>query len=804
MNLGASYRQLSRYLQTSSGFGTRRRDHCTSPRTEPLPFETTQSPVTPSILHLYQKQTHRTRALHQQSTVVDTMAGHTIHLPIEYIQLLGLHPGDNVQESQVIDAFEVLSNKKIDDEYSARAMAGRQQLLEEAKEDALNHHINRKTSTAPRVSRGLHLLSHLVPGALLLLLEISHYDLVIKVGKKMIESTDKGTMRRDILLAMTMAKLGQAYDAFQEPTQVALASRLMEEALDLLRDGGSPSLAPDLSKEIADAFKTFVPSCVLEQLQLPLTEDSDKGRKEAVYILQGLLAVPKERDSSFIEVDRHYVKQAMSTLTSVEILNSIDWTTILTKPKLVKWYYPGLLLKGASVHIVIGFLECKPDLLKSLDSILNLPGKDREAYVEHVICKVLLGEVEKAVEILERMEGSHSKPKNPKDDDSEDKSTFSSTSSIDQSLVGAKLLPGRNETLAFVKANSGDNPDDYLSGLYTFVDRWLQHAGFSQFRDLSNRSPSMTLEDYFKDRKVENFLKSNSKAHNRLFGLIFNSSSNNNNNNDNDDKNKNKKNENNKTQSPRDPGQSETKSDHFLKDGSSMPPPPPDYENDDYETSSLISQKDFGILRNPAILGAMLGGTLLGSALFAFFRNPWIRHLSKDPPPDSNVIQEISLQVKSSTPIDQQKIKRKPQTSLSKNQQSKSTTLNKKEAEFLIRKWQYAKAKALGPDHQFRYMRKVLTSPMLELWSSNIRKVQEQGWFWKYKLDSCKVTSIDLSHLSEEDSYVKVYATLKERATMYGRSGKALDHYDSRYQVAYEIIMDEEGQWKIRDVLIIR
>jgi len=38
-------------------------------------------------------------------------------------------------------------------------------------------------------------------------------------------------------------------------------------------------------------------------------------------------------------------------------------------------YYPGLLLKGASVSIVIGFLERRPSLLRSLDSILSLPGK---------------------------------------------------------------------------------------------------------------------------------------------------------------------------------------------------------------------------------------------------------------------------------------------------------------------------------------------------------------------------------------------------------------------------------------------
>jgi len=64
-----------------------------------------------------------------------------------------------------------------------------------------------------------------------------------------------------------------------------------------------------------------------------------------------------------------------------------------------------------------------------------------------------------------------------KDEESGEMSCFSGSSSlVDQSLVGAKLLPGRNEILAFVRANSGDNSNDYLPGLCLFVERWLQHV----------------------------------------------------------------------------------------------------------------------------------------------------------------------------------------------------------------------------------------------------------------------------------------------------------------------------------------
>lgn len=90
MNLGTSYRCLSRYVQTNSGISMRRRDHSFSSRTDPVPFEAPQSPSTPS-LELDRKHQHRTRALQQQSTLVNTMKGHNIQLPIDYIQVSHLY-----------------------------------------------------------------------------------------------------------------------------------------------------------------------------------------------------------------------------------------------------------------------------------------------------------------------------------------------------------------------------------------------------------------------------------------------------------------------------------------------------------------------------------------------------------------------------------------------------------------------------------------------------------------------------------------------------------------------------------------
>ena len=56
--------------------------------------------------------------------------------------------------------------------------------------------------------------------------------------------------------------------------------------------------------------------------------------------VKDLLAVPGKADTnpnSRISVDRHYVKQVLDTLTSVEVLEMTDWSTVLREPKCVQW-----------------------------------------------------------------------------------------------------------------------------------------------------------------------------------------------------------------------------------------------------------------------------------------------------------------------------------------------------------------------------------------------------------------------------------------------------------------------------------
>ena len=87
---------------------------------------------------------------------------------------MGLRSSETLSESKVLTAFGRLSAAEIEEGFSARTMAGRQQLLEEAKDIALKS-IGKK-HTAEK-SKGIELAYHLIPGALSLLAEVTHVTL---------------------------------------------------------------------------------------------------------------------------------------------------------------------------------------------------------------------------------------------------------------------------------------------------------------------------------------------------------------------------------------------------------------------------------------------------------------------------------------------------------------------------------------------------------------------------------------------------------------------------------------------------
>eukprot|EP00803_Ostreobium_quekettii_P007509 evm.model.scf_1973.1 EVM.evm.TU.scf_1973.1 scf_1973:18423-26966(+) len=707
-----------------------------------------------------------------------TAAPRGITIDVDHCELLGLHNDQAYLHSQVTSAYDRLIREKLEDGYSAKVAAGRQQLLEDAREELLKS--NGKAAVedpAWQQSKGLNLPLNLVPGTVAHLVQLGRMDLVLKIGNKMLNTKEGASMKRDLLLSMALAKLGQADDLFSTSSEVSTACARMEEALQYLEEGGNPALAPELANEIQDALEKYVPQCVLDQLRLPLTPENAQGRKQALPILQELLAVPDQNSPNKtpeFSVDRHYVKQALELLTSVEVLEMTDWPKVLREPKCVQWYYPGVLLRAAVAHIVVGFVQKKPAPLQTIDEILSLPGKIREAHVEHVICKVLMGQVESALYILDNVEGTGKDMENRQFGG--DRSFEGGYSPSESAAVGAKALPARNETLTFVRQHSPQGDTDLLPGLCLFAERWLSKA-FLQFRDTSAQLPDASLVAYFKDNRSVGSLrgKKPQRAAATQGGSIGMLPS--------------KANESigsmpvpvaNRMQTDRRleaeqrwiaQGQGQVATIHDAQTRGA--------DADIYAPPAETLLFDDNKRRRLPVLAILSGGVALGAAIYSLSNRGLL----------DIVAGASALESPSYALTEEQK------TTLSG--QPLDTPLESAQAEKLIKRWQYAKSLALGPRHDSRLLRTVLAEPMLGEWANQVQDVSQQGWFWKYKLDGCRVSAVDTTHFRGGVGRLGVVATLKESASMYGADGRQADRYKSTYDVEYSVILGRDGQWKI-------
>ncbi|CAD7702251.1 unnamed protein product [Ostreobium quekettii] len=568
--------------------------------------------------------------------------------------------------------------------------------------------------------------------------------------------------------------------------KVSTACARMEEALQFLENGGSPSLAPELANEIQQALEKYVPQCVLGQLKLPLTPENAQARKQAIEILQELLAVPDKNrlnKAAQYSVDRHYVKQVLEALTSVEVLQMTDWPRILREPKSVQWYYPGVLLRAAAAHIVVGFAQKKPAPLQTIDAVLSLPGKEREAHVEHVICKILMGQVESALYILDKVEGTGKEMQNRQSGgDRVFEGTYFGTTPSESAAVGAKSLPSRNETLTFVRQHSPQGDADLLPGLCLFAERWLDKA-FTQFRDTSMRVPDSSLVAHFKDNRFVGGMRGRKPqraapqggtiemlvskfdealgsqqlhvAHGAQADRRYEAEM--------------------RLVSQR---QGQTSSSYPAQTGL------PEVDIFNSQPSEAMLFDDTKRRRLP-VLAVLAGGVVLGAALYSLSNTGQL----------GSVAGASALEAPHPTLTDQQR------TTLSAL--PLGAPLRFPEAEKLIKRWQYAKSLALGPRHDDRLLRSVLAEPMLGEWANQVQDVSQQGWFWKYKLDGCKVSDVDSSHFRGGAGHLTVVATLKESASMHGADGRQADKYKSTYDVEYGVVLGRDGNWKINHVTVL-
>ena len=105
-------------------------------------------------------------------------------------------------------------------------------------------------------------------------------------------------------------------------------------------------------------------------------------------------------------------------------------------------------------------------------------------------------------------------------------------------------------------------------------------------------------------------------------------------------------------------------------------------------------------------------------------------------------------------------------------------------AEQIVRRWQSAKAQALGVAHNLRPLEQVLEGPMLQQWLTRAEDVKAHGWAWEYQLNALTVDKVEVM----TPSRVMVEATLTEVAVLKDRARtEDDDRYESTYRARYEL-----------------
>lgn len=122
-------------------------------------------------------------------------------------------------------------------------------------------------------------------------------------------------------------------------------------------------------------------------------------------------------------------------------------------------------------------------------------------------------------------------------------------------------------------------------------------------------------------------------------------------------------------------------------------------------------------------------------------------------------------------------------------------------AERMVRKWQAAKARALGPTHDMAALPEVLEGEMLNSWTDRASDVMRNGWSWEYALLNL---TIDILTVSDDGRRATAEATLQEAAHLVDiNNPEHNDSYRDTYTARYDLRHGLNG-WRIYGGAVLR
>jgi len=680
----------------------------------------------------------------------------TVPLPLSYYQVLNM-PATRVTPNSIPRAAVAAVEAELPSGYSNRMLEARLSLIDEAAmvlkdEDARKQHdmdIRDGILTPIEPERAA--------AALCLLQEAGEYESVLEFGDVVGNCRGGRQHRKDVALTMALAfcEIGHM-SLVSNPPRIVEGCDLLELGSETLARAGGKSFAPDVRRNIELTFHDMAPGYVLELLSLPLENIAERAL--GLRALRSLLWTKDVAQQ--LEQRAAFMEQANELLTSQEqvslFVDAPDYVPADTDE----------VYKSALAHVVAGLIQRKPMLIIDADEIfLQLQvAADRsgdgmaDVGVERAVCQLLLGRVDDAAQTLGLSDGT-----------------------ADPAL----------EQYVRDRSQGGD----LIEGMCAMADQWIHDVAFPLFRDGAGVVPP-SLEDWFDAPNVQGFV-----TRLQSFSALV------------------------RIQGALEAGKRVVvDSIESITSAFARTPQVLEFGVSDAQRKAIVVAK-LGVIGAAAYAasgGRGLSGVILpkidplapiraaGSAVvFAGSSLSKVR-LPTIPAPKFDVkLPKIAPASASKAPASASKAPASaPKAPASAPKARMAPTpapvrpppavvMDASVAEKIVRKWQTAKAQALGASHNTRQLGSILEGPMLQQWLTRAEDVASHGWAWEYQLNAL---TIDNVAVAGEDR-VFIETTLTEVAVLKDKSRNEPDDvYESTYRAKYELKRCESGginNWKI-------
>ena len=706
----------------------------------------------------------------------------TVSIPISFFSILNVTPA-RASPAAIEAAYAGVINRELVDGFSDGCLAARADLVDAAAQVLSDPDLRREHEDDVKNGRLTPVPASQLGGALALMQEAGEHESVIEYAPECLAavstSAPKGA-RRDITLSAALAHCELSHDALTAmPPRVGEGCELLDIASSILVAEAGPGFSVELQETINRTLQEMAPAYVIELLSMPL--EAEKERKEGLRALRQILWGGSVDDVGSLNDRDAYVREVHRHLTSEEIVD-LFLDAPSDSPADVDEIY-----NAAMAHVVCGYTQHRPSLLMDADEMFAqledaawvAANEARDQYatmadaaaragaspnfaqqpqaeqvtVERAVCQILMGRIEDAAYTL----------------------------GLTQEQLAYGMADPQVERFVADNSPSGDMTE----GLCAMADRWLADVAFPSFRDGARINPPPTTYEWFETPKVQRFctrydmnpgaLKFAAGVENfgRGFGKLLEGVAS-------------------SVGGSSVPGL--RAGTDTLADADQVFSLKPKSRLMQY----LVTNRRAG---TAAVgVGVAVGGALIAAGAVSYVQGGTTAH-------SAVASSSSSSSSFASSPASLRGVAAKLGAGVANAGDvvvgkffggGSVPEVDAKVAEQVVRRWQHAKAQALGVAHNLKPLEQVLEGPMLQQWLTRAEDVRSHGWAWEYQLNSLSIDKVE--SLSETRAMVE--ATLTEVAILKDRARtEEDDRYESTYRARYELRRGEGRggyrAWKI-------